>query len=82
MVAIRKDAIRQLEQVPEDKLQGVIEYMRLVCEPSPPYDVTTKEEFYEKIEAGLEDMQQGNVRPFSDVMKEIRNELQLRIQKA
>jgi len=76
MVAIRESAMRQLERLPEDKLQGVIDYMRFMCEPSPPYDVATEEEFHTRIEEGLEDMRQGKVRPFRDVMKEIKGELQ------
>lgn len=82
MIAMRESAMRQLERLPEDKLQGVIDYMRLICEPSPPYDVATKEEFYTKIEEGLEDLQQGRARPFRDVMKEIKSELQQRIQQS
>jgi len=46
------------------------------------YEVTNKEEFNKKIEDGLKDMQQGRVRPFRDVMNEIKEELQQRIQRS
>jgi len=46
MVAIRESAMKQLEMVPEEKLQRVIDYMRFVCELPPPYEITTKTEFY------------------------------------
>ena len=82
MVAMREVAIRELERVPDDRLQGVIESIRLACEPSPPYEVKTKEEFYSNIEEGLEDMRQGRVRPYREVFKEIKDELKLRIKQS
>ena len=82
MMAIRENAMRQLEIVPDEKLQWVIDYMRLVCESSPPYEVTTKEVFYRNLDEGLEDMRQGRVRPFQDAMTELMGELQQRVKKS
>jgi len=75
MIVTREIAMRQLERVPENKLQGLFDYMRFVCEPSPPYEVTTKEEFYKNIEEGLEDMRQGRVQPYEEAFEDIRQEL-------
>jgi predicted transcriptional regulator len=82
MIAMRELAMQELARVPEDRLQGVIESIRLACEPSPPYEVTTKEEFYRNIEEGLEDMRQGRVRPYREVFREIKDELKLRIKQS
>ena len=75
MLAIRERAIGYLNEVPEEKLPGVIDYLRFVCEPKHPLEVTTREEFYRRIDEGLEDMRQGRVQPFEEAMQEIRQKL-------
>ncbi|MCL1843027.1 MAG: hypothetical protein FWF79_04380 [Defluviitaleaceae bacterium] len=75
MTATRERVLQQLEYVPEDKLQSLFDYMRFVCEPSPPYEITTKEEFYRNIEEGLEDVRQGKVQPAEEAFEDIWQEL-------
>ena len=50
MLAIREMAIEYLNEVPEEKLPGVIDYLRFVCEPKNPLEVTSKEELYKRID--------------------------------
>ena len=75
MLAVRERAVEYLNAVPEEKLPGVIDYLRFVCEPKNPAEVTTKEELYRRIDEGMEDMRQGRVKPFDEAMREIRQEL-------
>ena len=75
MLAVRERAVEYLNEVPEEKLPGVIDYLRFVCEPKNPAEVTTKEELYRRIDEGMEDMRQGRVKPFDEAMREIRQEL-------
>ena len=70
MLAVRERAVEYLNAVPEEKLPGVIDYLRFVCEPKNPAEVTTKEELYRRIDEGMEDMRQGRVYPLEDVMRE------------
>jgi len=80
MQAVKERAINYINEMPEEQVFSALDYLRFLSERRPSYEITTKEEFYKNIEEGLEDIRQGRVRPFRDVMDEIKNELQLRIQ--
>jgi len=79
MFAARKIAMEYLNEVPEEKLPGVIDYLRFICEPKNPLELTSKEDLYRRIDEGLEDVQQGRVRPFEDAMNEIMGGLKARM---
>jgi|GEM_PF-2860703 len=49
-------------------------------EPKHPLEVTSKEELYKRIDKGLEDVRQGRVRPFDDVINGIMDDLQARME--
>jgi len=75
MLATRERAVEYLYEIPEDKLPGVIDYLRFMCAPQNPVEVTTKEEFIRRIEEGLDDIQQGRVLPLDEAMQEIKQAL-------
>ncbi|MCL1884141.1 MAG: hypothetical protein FWF81_10380 [Defluviitaleaceae bacterium] len=70
---IRNEAIGYINELPEDKLDVVVNYLRNIRAKKNPLEVTTKEELYRRLEEGLDDIENGRVYPFEDVMREMRD---------
>ena len=70
-MTIRNEAIGYINELPEDKLDIVINYLRNIRAKKNPVEVTTKEELYRRLEEGLDDIKNGRVHPFEDVMREV-----------
>ena len=75
MTAIRNEAIGYINELSEEKLMGAIDYLRNLCEKKHPFEITSKEDLYSKIDEGLEDVQQGRVRPFKEAMTDMRKRI-------
>jgi hypothetical protein len=70
--AIRNEAIGYINELPDEKLRIVINYLRNIGAKKNPVEVTTKEELYARLEAGLEDIRHGRVTSMEEVMREAR----------
>jgi len=79
MTAIRDRAIGYINELPEEKLHSLIEIIHYLKEEKHPLEISSKEELYKKLDKGLSDIKNGRVRPFDDVMDEIMDSLQQRI---
>ena len=75
MTAIINEAIGYLNQLPEAELINATEYLKRLTEKKHPLEITSKEELYKKIEAGLDDMKNGRSKPFDEVMLELRQNI-------
>jgi len=75
MLAVREKAIEYINEIPEDRLASALDYLRFLCEPKNPLEVSSLEELYNRIDEGLEDIQRGRVQPFNEAIQEIRQEL-------
>jgi hypothetical protein len=64
VTAIKDSAIGYTKEMPEEK---------------HPLEISSTEELYRKLDKGLSDIENGRVRPFDDVMDEIMDNLQKRI---
>jgi len=79
MTAIKNEAIGYINELPEEKLIAVINFLRNLQTAKHPLEISCKKELYKKLDKGLEDVENGRARPFDDVMDEIMHDLQKRI---
>jgi predicted transcriptional regulator len=70
--AIRNEAIGYINELPEDKLDAVLHYLREIRTKKNPVEVSTKEELYRRLEEGLDDIANGRVHSLEEVMREAR----------
>jgi hypothetical protein len=75
MTAIRSEAIGYINDFPEEKLMGVIKFLRSVHATKHPLEITSKEELYRHLEEGMDDIKNGRSQPFEESMQDIRKEL-------
>jgi predicted transcriptional regulator len=75
MMTIRNEAIGYINELPEERLESAITYLRNLCEKKHPLEVSSAEELHAKIEEGLEDVRQGRTRPFKEAMADIRKRI-------
>ncbi|MCL2603445.1 MAG: hypothetical protein FWD90_03090 [Defluviitaleaceae bacterium] len=75
MLAIKEKAIGYINEMPDERLASALDYLRFLCERKPPFEIIAKDEFYNKINEGMDDMRQGNVQPLATAMADIRREL-------
>ncbi|MCL2379024.1 MAG: hypothetical protein FWC77_07860 [Defluviitaleaceae bacterium] len=75
MLAAKEMAIGYINKMSEERVISALDYLRFLYEQRLPFEVTSKDELYSKIDEGLEDMQQGRVQPYKDAMQDIRKEL-------
>ena len=72
IATLREEAIGYINDLPEDKLVGLLDYMQFLCEKSHPFVVNSLEELYAAIDEGLEDLKHGRHEPFEDTMRDLR----------
>jgi len=80
MVAIREKAIGYINEMPEERLAGVVSYLQFLVAQKHPLEITSKEELYREIDKGLDDIEHGRVRPFEDAMDDILDSLRQRME--
>jgi len=75
MTAIRSEAIGYINDFSEEKMMGVIKFLRSVNAAKHPLEITSKEELYKRLEEGMDDIANGRGKPLEESMKDIRKEL-------
>jgi hypothetical protein len=69
---IRTNLIEYVNELPEEKLPSLLDYVRFLCEKRNPAEVTTLEEVYQRIDEGLDDLAHNRSEPFEDTMRDLR----------
>ncbi|MCL1884952.1 MAG: hypothetical protein FWF81_14495 [Defluviitaleaceae bacterium] len=76
MTAVRNEAIGYINEMPEEKLTSALDFLRGLCEKKHPLEITSEEEFYNKLEEGLDDMRNGRGVPIEDAMRDLRQRVE------
>jgi hypothetical protein len=79
MTAIKDEAIGYINAMPEEKMISAISFLRKLQGAKHPLEITSKKELYKKLDKGMDDIKNGRVYPFDEVMDEIMDDLQKRI---
>ena len=76
MITIRNEAIRHINELPEELLTTAIEYLRILSKKKClSGDIETEDELVKFVERGFEDARQGRVQPFKEAMADIRKRI-------
>jgi len=73
--AIRNEVISYINELPEEKLSSALDYVRFLREKKHSWEATCIEDVYRSIDEGLDDIENGRVKPFDEAMSEIREKL-------
>lgn|GEM_PF-1005701 len=69
-MAIRNELTGYINELPEEKLSSVLDYVLFLREKKYSWEATSIEDVYRNIEEGLDDIKHGRVFPLEDVMRE------------
>jgi len=75
MTAMKSEAIGYINELSEEKMISVLNFLRSIRMAKHPLEVSSKEELYRKLNEGLDDIENGLVQPFEEAMQDIRKEL-------
>jgi len=75
-IGSKRNGYRLYKRNAEKQIASALDYLCFLCEKRFPFEVTSRNELYRKIDEGLEDMRQGRVQPFAETMQEVRQGLE------